>query len=92
MTLEDIEAASVSSLRGEKEFPISRSVSPSLLECLIRHEIYWPAFHFADFSALRWEGGVGVEHFHGIGMHLYVKKNRKGKVHTGTGMSEYDTL
>lgn len=82
MTLKDIEAASVSSLRKKKAFFISRSVSLSLLGCLIRYEIYWPAFHSTDFLTPHWEG---VGHFHGISLPLYVK--RRGGVDSGTRTS-----
>lgn len=56
MTLVDIEAASVSSLGRKQKIPIWVFLSVSLplaLVCLIRDEIYWPAFHFADSLALR---------------------------------------
>lgn len=74
MTLEDIEVASVSSLR-QKETP-GLCLSPSLsrfLKCLIRGEIYWPAFHFTASSTARFrEDGQSFR----LILHLYVIRNR----------------
>lgn len=52
MTLEDIEAASVSSLKEKRNsWSLSLSLSLSLfLVCLIKDEIYWPAFHFDSLA------------------------------------------